>query len=83
MWGTLLLVRYCHGLCDREESATIVVGKDIYREGVKRCKMCDKYMKLDSIRCPCCNSQMKSSSRRYVSKTRKIEAARLLLPLTS
>jgi len=59
------------------------VGKDIYREGVKRCRCCDKYMRLDSIRCPCCNSQMKTKSRRYVSQTRQLEASRLLLPLTT
>ena len=79
----LLLVRYCKGLCEREECAAITVGKDIYREGVKRCRLCDKYMRLDSIRCPCCNSQMKTKSRRYVSQTRQLEASRLLLPLTT
>ena len=77
------MVRYCKGLCDREESAIIVVGKEIYREGVKRCRLCDKYMRLDSIRCPCCNSQMKSKSRRYQAKTIQKEASRLLLPLTT
>ena len=77
------MVRYCKGLCDREECAVITVGKDIYREGVKRCRLCEKYMRLDSIRCPCCSSQMKAKSRRYVPQIAKREASRLLLPLTS
>lgn len=77
------MVRYCKGLCNREECAMIIVGKAIYREGVKRCRLCEKYMKLDSIRCPCCNSQMKAKSRRYHAKIIQKEASRVLLPLTS
>lgn len=81
--GVHLMVRYCKGLCDREEHVVITVGKIIYRDGVKRCRLCEKYMKLDSIRCPCCNSQMKPKSRRYKTKTVQEKPSRLLLPLTA
>jgi hypothetical protein len=77
------MVRYCKGLCNREEWVMIIVGKDIYREGVKRCRLCEKYMRLDSIRCPCCSSMMKTKSRRYRVKKMETASSRLLLPLTS
>ena len=59
---------YCKGLCCREESAVITVGKGIYRQGVKYCRTCARWLRLETIRCPCCKQRTSSKSRRYKRK---------------
>jgi predicted amidophosphoribosyltransferase len=58
----------CKGLCSREDTIPIVFGQPLYQEGIKFCKRCDKFMKLDGYRCPCCKGNARSRSHRYKSR---------------
>jgi len=62
------MATYCKGLCWREEESVFKLGfgnGNVYRQGVKYCRTCSRYMKLDSIQCPCCKQRTSSKSRRY------------------
>lgn len=62
------MVAYCKGLCCREEPVRIIVGKPIYRQGVKYCRTCCRGMRIDSIWCPCCKQRTTSKSRKWKRK---------------
>ncbi|MBT6646058.1 MAG: hypothetical protein HOB51_00860 [Thaumarchaeota archaeon] len=64
------MVTYCKGLCCREESAhkSSFWKSDFYRQGVKYCRLCSRFMKIDSVWCPCCKNRVSSKSRRYKKK---------------
>ena len=62
------MATYCKGLCCREEESVFKLGfgnGNVYRQGVKYCRTCSRYMELDSIQCPCCKQRTSSKSRRY------------------
>jgi hypothetical protein len=65
------MATYCKGVCCREEESAFKLGfgkANVYRNGVKYCRTCSRYMKLNSIQCPCCKNMTKSKSRRYKRK---------------
>ena len=70
----------CKGLCCREETNPIVVGKAIYRNGTKFCKRCDTFMRIDSYRCPCCKGNVRCKSHQY---KKQVNHSRLLIAQTA
>ena len=60
---------YCKGVCCRGYEVVRGFQTPIYQEGVKRCRTCDRYMTLDSNRCPCCKQRVSAKSRRYKKKS--------------
>ena len=61
---------YCKGLCCREDIPvkTSFVEKNFYRQGIKFCRTCNRWLRLDSIQCPCCKQRTSSKSRKYKRK---------------
>jgi|APSaa5957512535_1039671.scaffolds.fasta_scaffold194775_1 hypothetical protein len=56
---------YCKGICCKGYEIVRGFQTVIYQDNVKRCRTCDRYMNLDSNRCPCCKQQVTAKSRRY------------------
>ena len=63
----------CKGICDKNESVT---RHSAYRVGGCYCKICDYYFKEKFLRCPCCNTRVRystrSNRRRQESETMRI-----------
>jgi len=60
---------YCKGLCDREATyRKTEFGGDFYRNGIKYCRACGRWLRVDSIQCPCCKNRVSSKSRKYKRK---------------
>jgi hypothetical protein len=49
---------YCIGKC-KEFRALKPTGIGRYAVGQKRCNYCEIFITIDSILCPCCNSQLR------------------------
>jgi len=56
------MTRYCDGYTCNEYRIRIIVGKRIYQNGVKYCKVCDSFLGIESYRCPCCKSIVRTKS---------------------
>ena len=54
---------YCKGKCCTDYEI-IRDGRAFYSNGGKYCRTCSRYMKLDSVRCPCCKQKVSSKTRR-------------------
>lgn len=52
----------CKGLCQQFRELKSENG-GIYEEGMKRCTKCDVNMKLEQLRCPCCNGLLRTKPR--------------------
>lgn len=48
--------------CTRLEKVSFGFGGKIYTDGVKFCKTCHRYLKIDGYRCPCCRSSVRTKS---------------------
>jgi len=56
-------MRTCNGFtCRRLDRVSFQFGGKIYTDGVKFCKTCGVFMKIDGYRCPCCKSNVRSKS---------------------
>jgi len=56
-------MRECNGnTCLKFDKISYDFGGKIYSDGVKFCKTCGVFMKIDSYRCPCCKSNVRSKS---------------------
>jgi len=56
-------MRECNGnTCLKFEKISYDFGGKIYTDGVKFCKTCRTFMKIDGYRCPCCKSNVRSKS---------------------
>ncbi len=54
-------MRSCNGFtCNRLETVSFGFGKKIYTENVRFCKTCNRFMKIEGYRCPCCKSSVRS-----------------------
>ena len=52
----------CKGICQQfREPKPEDVG--MYQVGIKRCTICNVNMKLGQLRCPCCNSLLRTKPR--------------------
>lgn len=52
----------CRGLCCRFKS-DFFVNMHRYADGYKRCSYCSVFMKISSLRCPCCALKLRTKSR--------------------
>nr|AIF00661.1 hypothetical protein [uncultured marine thaumarchaeote KM3_136_D12]AIF12589.1 hypothetical protein [uncultured marine thaumarchaeote KM3_56_C06] len=52
----------CNGICVNYKSTSLHMGLK-YSSGVKRCTECQVFMDVDSTRCPCCNTKLRTRSR--------------------
>jgi len=61
----------CNEICQRYKAIGKVTGGR-YKNGQKRCHVCDIFIKFDGIRCPCCGYQLRSNPRnkKYKAKLR-------------
>ena len=56
-------MRSCDGFtCSSIEKVPFGFGGKIYQNGIKFCKTCSRFLKLDIYRCPCCHSNVRSKS---------------------
>jgi|21_taG_2_1085346.scaffolds.fasta_scaffold75866_2 hypothetical protein len=54
----------CKGTCDKiTEYETRNGVRGSYKMGFKRCRECEYFIMIDSIRCPCCNGILKARPR--------------------
>jgi len=56
------MARTCRGVCVEYESHKTEKGKKYY-EGRKRCSFCELFVKTNEIRCPCCNTVLRTKAR--------------------
>jgi len=56
-------MRTCNGFtCRLLDRVSFGFRKNIYTDGVKFCKTCSTFMRIDGYRCPCCKSNVRSKS---------------------
>lgn len=53
----------CHGVCEFYKTRKIPTSKK-YENGQKRCSLCEVFLATLNLRCPCCNSMLRSKSRK-------------------
>jgi hypothetical protein len=68
---------YCKGKCCTGYEI-IREGRAFYSNGGKYCRTCSRYMKIDSIRCPCCKQRVSHGTR---FKTEKYRVRKSVLSL--
>lgn len=52
----------CKGTCKKHESH-LSKNKGIYKNGGKRCQVCQIWIIWDGKRCPCCNYRLREKPR--------------------
>jgi len=63
----------CKGICERPEyHAPKPTGMGRYASGQKRCQICETFIKVEGLCCPCCGYRLRSNPRavRYKRKLR-------------
>jgi len=56
------MAQTCIGLCERLKTIPVKNGLR-YSTGQKRCSLCAHYFYIDSCRCPCCKTRLRSKPR--------------------
>jgi hypothetical protein len=60
---------YCKGLCCREATyRKTTFSGNYYRHGIKYCRSCSRWLRIETIQCPCCKNRVSSKSRKYKRK---------------
>jgi hypothetical protein len=61
----------CKEICKRYKSQHLLSG-GLYRHGIKRCQICEIYIKWEGLWCPCCGYKLRTKPRnkKYKEKTR-------------
>ena len=59
----------CKGICQQFRELKSEDG-GIYEDGMKRCTKCNVNMKLEQLRCPCCNGLLRTKPRQGRSKNK-------------
>ena len=63
LWRQNLIMGFvCKGFCDDFRGEKIPNGSK-YEYGQKRCTFCGIFMTVDSCRCPCCSSILRTKAR--------------------
>ena len=52
----------CKGICHRHKAKSMSNGLR-YREGQKRCCLCDCFFLTEDVRCVCCSTKLRSRPR--------------------
>lgn len=66
----------CNGVCQNFKAAKPAKGGR-YEDGQKRCQTCSVFVYYDGVYCPCCNIQLRCSSRYVKLKEKTIPMIRL------
>ncbi len=53
----------CKGICIQYKT-TGNASEGLYKNGNKRCQICDIFIKWDGIHCPCCGQKLRTGPRR-------------------
>lgn len=62
----------CNGICVRYQAKRKSDSPSRYKEGQKRCSVCEIFIKWDeSVHCPCCNYKLRTRSFRGFQKGKK------------
>ena len=67
--------RRCRDRCKTIQAKKIGFSTSPYVEGLKKCTVCEIYMRIDSKYCPCCNCLLRTRAR---SKKTKVFVAKIL-----
>lgn len=59
----------CRGICTRYKSPT-TIGSGKYNKGLKRCQICEIFIKWAGIWCPCCGYRLRTKPRNRVYKSK-------------
>ena len=57
------MVQSCKGICGQIK-ATSVPNNLRYKDGQKRCGLCNCYFAIKNYSCPCCNTKLRSKPRK-------------------
>ncbi len=68
-------MRECKDFCRRLDRVSFGFGGKIYANGVKYCKTCSRYLKINGYRCTCCSSILRSKSHTKRWKTQQIRGS--------
>lgn len=66
----------CNGVCENFKAFKPDVGGR-YENGQKRCQTCQIFIYFDGMYCPCCNVQLRVSSRYVKLKEKHVPLIRL------
>lgn len=64
------MTQICKGICQRYEAPKIALQMR-YKNGEKKCGVCDRFFITDKWRCVCCHTTLRSNSHSYSSKQRQ------------
>ncbi|MDH3764951.1 MAG: hypothetical protein OER82_03985 [Nitrosopumilus sp.] len=53
----------CREICQTIRGTYPGIGKGRYSSGQKRCQTCDLFIICGEVRCPCCNTMLRSRPR--------------------
>lgn len=67
----------CKEICLRYKATGTIIGGR-YRNGQKRCQVCDLFLKWDGLWCPCCGYKLRSKPRNLKYKTKLRNAQGLM-----
>ncbi len=57
-------MRQCNGICHRYKfTGKRSAGSFWFQEGVKRCRVCNLFLKTTELLCPCCNCKLSTRPR--------------------
>jgi len=61
----------CKGICTRHK-ATVMPSQGRYKNGHKRCQVCDLFIICEGLFCPCCGGRLRTKprNRKYKAKLR-------------
>lgn len=57
----------CNGVCKKYQ-ATKQSGTSRYAAGQKRCQICEIFMNVEGLWCPCCGYRLRSHPRHSINK---------------
>ena len=52
----------CKGICTRHKASKPLKGQR-YAQGQKRCQVCEIFMKVEGLFCPCCGIRLRTKPR--------------------
>ena len=64
------MTQICKGLCQKHE-APKKANKFRYKNGEKKCGICERYFITDKWRCICCGTTLRKSSHSFSTKNRQ------------
>ena len=63
----------CKGVCSRYKPDR-VPGSKRYKDGVKRCTLCERYIQTEERDCPCCHARLSTRAVKGPAVVKRIES---------